>query len=49
MVAGAADEVVKACAFPAKDEDAVAGEVETVVVGRSAALVQTDNPEILAL
>jgi hypothetical protein len=48
VVTGAADEVVEARAFAAKDEDAVAGEVELVVVGR-AALVETDDPEVLAL
>lgn len=46
VVAGLADEVVQACAFPAEDENAVAGEVELVVVGRTA-LVETDNPQIL--
>ena len=48
VVAGAADEIVEACAFAAEDEDAVAGEVELVVVG-GAAFVEADDPEILAL
>ena len=33
MVAGAADEVVEASALAAENEDAVAGEIELVVVG----------------
>ena len=45
MVAGAADEVVQARALAAEDENAVAGQVELVVVG-CAALVETDDPEI---
>jgi hypothetical protein len=48
VIAGAADEVVEPCALAAEDEDAVAGEVELVVVG-CAPLVESDNPEILAL
>ena len=48
MIAGAADQVVQAGALPAEDENAVAGEVELVVIG-CATLVETDNPEILAL
>ena len=48
VVAGAADEIVEAGAFAAEDEDAVAGEVEAVVVG-CAALVETDDPEVLPL
>jgi hypothetical protein len=48
MIAGAANEIVQACALAAKDENAVAGEVELVVIG-GAALVETDDPEILAL
>ena len=48
VVAGAADQIVEAGAFAAEDEDAVAGEVELVVVGRSA-FVEADDPEILAL
>jgi hypothetical protein len=43
MVAGAADEIVEAGAFAAKDEDAVACEVELVVVGGSP-LVEADDP-----
>ncbi len=48
MIAGAAYEVVEPCAFAAEDEDAVAGEVELVVIG-SATLIETDDPEIPAL
>ena len=48
VVAGAADEVVEARTLAAEDEDAVAGEVELVVVG-GAALVETDDPDVLAL
>lgn len=51
MVAGAADEVVQASAFAAQDEDAIAGEVEVVVVGvRDAVIagVETDDPEVVA-
>jgi hypothetical protein len=46
VVAGAADEIVQAGAFPAEDEDAVAAEVELVVVG-SAAFVEADDPDVL--
>ena len=46
MVAGAADEIVKACAFAAKDKDAVAAEVELIVVG-GAAFIETDDPDVL--
>jgi hypothetical protein len=46
MVAGAADEIVEAGAFSAEDEDAVATEVELVVVG-CAALIEADNPDVL--
>ena len=46
VVAGAADEVVEARALAAKDENAVAGEVELVVIGL-AALVETDDPDVL--
>ena len=48
MVAGAADEVVKTGALAAEDENAVAGEVELVVVG-GAAFVETDDPDVLLL
>jgi hypothetical protein len=48
VVAGAADEVVETGAFTAQDEDAVAGEIELVVVG-CAALVESDDPDVLAL
>ena len=48
MVAGSADKVVEAGTFPAQNEDAVAGEVELVVVGR-AAFVETDDPDVLLL
>ena len=46
MVAGAADEIVKARALTAKDENAVAGEVELVVVG-CAAFIEADDPDVL--
>jgi hypothetical protein len=52
MVAGAADEVVEACAFAAENDDAVAGEVEVVVIGGGVfvvARVEANDPEILAL
>jgi hypothetical protein len=48
VVAGAADEVVETGTFAAEDEDAVAGEIELVVVGL-AALIETDDPDILLL
>ena len=48
MVAGAADQIVKARAFTSQDEDAVAGEVELVVVG-VAAFIETDDPKIVTL
>jgi hypothetical protein len=48
MIAGAADEVVETGALAAKNEDAVAGEIELVVVGRTA-FVETNDPEILPL
>ena len=48
MVTGFADQVVEAGAFAAEDEDAVAGEVELVVVA-GAALVETDDPHVLLL
>ncbi len=48
MVAGAADEIVKACAFATENDDEIAGEIELVVVGR-AAFIETDDPEIVAL
>jgi hypothetical protein len=48
VIAGAADEIVETCALAAEDEDAVAGKVELVVV-RLTALVETDDPEVLAL
>jgi hypothetical protein len=46
VVAGAADEIVEAGALAAEDEDAVASEVEVVVVGK-AAFVETDDPDVL--
>ena len=46
MITGAADEIVEACALAAEDEDAVAGEVEMVVVSL-AAFVETDDPDVL--
>ena len=48
VVAGAADEIVEAGAFAAEDEDAVAGKVELVVVGRTA-FVEADDPDVLLL
>jgi hypothetical protein len=48
MVAGAADEIVQPGAFAAQDHYKVAGQVELVVVG-CAALVQSDDPEVVAL
>ena len=47
MIAGFADQVVQACAFASEDDDAVAGEVEPIVVGR-AAFVESDDPDVLA-
>ena len=43
VVTGFSDEVMEAGAFAAEHENAVAGEVELVVVGL-AALVETDDP-----
>jgi hypothetical protein len=48
VVAGAANEIVKAGALAAKDNDEIAGEIELVVCGR-AAFVETDDPEVAAL
>ncbi len=48
MIAGAANEVVEPGALAAENEHAVAGEVEVVVI-RCAALIEPDDPEILAL
>jgi hypothetical protein len=48
MVAGAADEVVEACAFAPEDENAVAAEVKLVVLG-GASFIETYDPEILTL
>jgi hypothetical protein len=45
VVAAAADEVVETGALAPKNENAVAGEVELVVVG-CAALVESNNPEV---
>lgn len=45
MVAGLLDEVVEAGAFPAKDENAVGGEVEVGVIGGTA-LVEADDPDV---
>ena len=46
MVAGAADKIVQSGAFAAKHQNAVASEVELVVV-RGAALVESNDPDIL--
>lgn len=48
MIAGSANEIVKAGAFTAEDDDEIACEIELVVFGR-AAFVETDYPEIAAL
>jgi hypothetical protein len=48
MIAGAANKFVQSGAFTAKDENAVTGEVELVVVSLTA-LVKSDDPKILAL
>jgi hypothetical protein len=45
MVACAADQVVKPGALAPEDKDAVAREVELVVIGR-APLVEPDDPEV---
>jgi hypothetical protein len=46
VVAGAADEVVESGSLAAQNQDAVAGEVELVVIA-GAALVKTDDPDVL--
>ena len=48
MVATATDQIVEASAFAAENEDAVAGQVELVVVGFST-FVEAYDPEVLAL
>ena len=48
VVAGAADQVVQPGALASQHQNAVAGKVELIVVGR-AALVQADDPQVLAL
>jgi len=48
MVAGAADQVVEACALAPNHDDAVAGEIELIVVSL-ASLIETDDPEVLTL
>jgi hypothetical protein len=48
MVAGPADQIMKASAFAAEDDHAVAGQIELIVVGCTT-LVETDDPEILTL
>jgi hypothetical protein len=48
VVAGAPHQIVQACAFAAEDEDAVAGEIEAIVISFTA-LIQADDPEILPL
>ena len=48
MVAGAAHEIVESGAFAPKNEDAVAGQVELVVVGR-ASFIESDGPDIALL
>jgi len=46
VIAGTADEIVQTSTFASEDEDAGPCEIELVVVG-SAALVETDDPEIV--
>jgi hypothetical protein len=48
VVAGAADQIMQAGAFAAQDEDAVAREIEAVVV-RLAAFIEPYDPQIVAL
>ncbi len=48
MVAGAADKIVQARALAPQNQNAIAGEIEAVVV-RLAALIQPDDPQILPL
>jgi hypothetical protein len=48
VIAGAADEIVKARALAAEDDNQVAGEVKPVVVD-GAALVEAGDPEVAAL
>jgi hypothetical protein len=48
MVARAADQIMEAIALATEDKDAVAGEVELVVV-RLTAFVEADDPEVLLL
>lgn len=48
MIAGAPDQIVKTFAFASEDEDAVAGEIELVVI-LLATFVEADDPEILLL
>jgi len=48
VVAGAADQIVESRALSSEHKNAVPGQVELVIVGR-ASLVETDNPQILAL
>jgi hypothetical protein len=48
VVAGAAHQFVESSALATEDKDAIAGEIEVVVVG-GAAFVETDDPHIAAL
>ena len=48
VVAGATHKIVEAGALPAEDEDAVAGEIELIVVG-GAALIESNDPDVLPL
>jgi hypothetical protein len=48
MVAGAADQIVKTCAFAAEDDHQVAGKVELIVCGHST-FVEPDDPEVALL
>jgi hypothetical protein len=45
MIAGLFDQVVQACAFAPEDEDAIDGEIEVGVIGRSS-FVQADDPDV---
>jgi hypothetical protein len=47
VIAGAANQIVHACTFAPQDDDAVAGEIELIVVGGSP-LIESNNPKILA-
>ena len=48
MIAGTTHEFVETSPFAAEDENTIAGEIESVVVGR-AALVKSNHPKVLTL